>query len=210
VATKGEHVTETDTSTTTTTAAAAEAEPAWFTEARDLHKQGVEDTAIAKAVHKRVNDVRKLIKRDAEAAEAAKAETPTEPAPPADTPPASPPADAPPVAEPTAPADPAGAPVQAGTTVTAEQAERQRQLAGDSSGDGEPQAELFPAGSIEGDGYSLRSVGKAGEPVTEITVAMTGGEVPMPKGSGLLDPHKEGMLLVTYECTDGGRPDPDP
>lgn len=185
--------------TSTKTEAESAVEPEWFTEARSLHAQGVEDTAIAKAVHKRVNDVRKLIKRDAEAAAAeAEAKAAADAAweagddKPADPPAAGAPADAPPVS----------------TTVTAEQAERQQRLAGDSAGDGPAeQEELFPEGSIDGDGVTLKSLIKPGMEVTH-SVHMTGHEVPMPKGTGLLNPAKEGMLLVTYEVSDGGKPVP--
>jgi hypothetical protein len=66
--------------------------------------------------------------------------------------------------------------------------------------DGEPgeQAEIFPLGSIEGDAKTLKTLIRAGLPVTQ-TVAMGSAEVPISSG-GLIDPDKEGMLLVTYEA----------
>lgn len=164
---------------------------AWQGEVMQLHGEGIASADIAKAVGKRADTVRKVIKRKTEEAEAATAaklaagegDTPTDPK---------------------ADGDPEGAPVQAGGTVSAETAQRLEGVAGDSSGDAEPAAELFPVGSIEGDGFSHKTMVKAGMS-TEITVAMTGGEVPIPNGTGLLDPAKEGMLLVTYEVADAGR-----
>lgn len=60
---------------------------------------------------------------------------------------------------------------------------------------GEP--ELFPMGSLEGDAKTLKSLIRSGQAVKS-TVSMTGAEVPVRSG-GLLDPEKEGMLLVTFE-----------
>lgn len=69
----------------------------------------------------------------------------------------------------------------------------------------EEQPELFPQGSIEGDAKTLKTLIKAGLPV-EQTVAMGSAEVPISSG-GLIDPEKEGMLLVTYEAA-GYKPVP--
>jgi hypothetical protein len=195
---------ETKTGATVPGSSEAEAEPAWFAEAWELAENGVSPADVAKAVGKRADDVRKLIKRKRAAIEAAAAQAEL------DAEPSRVSGDDPP-AEPGADGNPDGPPVQATGEITPEERQRILDAAGDSSGEGregDPQTELFPDGSVEGDGYSLRSVGKAGEPVELITVAMSGGEVPMPKGSGLLDPHKEGMLLVTYEPKDGGLPVP--
>lgn len=166
------------------------AEPEWFGEAMSLHEQGVDADAIAAATGKAVSTVRKLIRRKTEAAEAE--------------------AQAARAADPESPAeDSAAAQAEldaAPSIVDAETAARLAASAGDSGGDPDPEpAELFPVGSIDGDGFTFKAIGNAKNPVTEITVAMTGGEVPIPKGSGLLDPAKEGMLLVTYEVADAGR-----
>lgn len=61
----------------------------------------------------------------------------------------------------------------------------------------EPEIELFPQGSVQGDGKSLKSLIKPGHSV-QPTVSLMSAEVPISTG-GLLDPEREGMLLVTYE-----------
>lgn len=61
----------------------------------------------------------------------------------------------------------------------------------------EPQGEMFPLGSIEGDAKTLKTLVKPGQK-TEQTVSLMSAEVPI-SGGGLLDPEREGMLLVTYE-----------
>jgi hypothetical protein len=64
------------------------------------------------------------------------------------------------------------------------------------NGEGDDAPELFPLGSLEGDGVTLKTIVKPSEKV-ETTVAMMSAEVP--SSGGLLDPRREGMLLVTYE-----------
>lgn len=68
------------------------------------------------------------------------------------------------------------------------------------------QVEMFPMGTLEGDGVNHKNLMRANEPV-EFTIAMTGGEVPSSSG-GMMDPRKESMLLVTVEPEDGGLPVP--
>lgn len=63
--------------------------------------------------------------------------------------------------------------------------------------DEDGQMEAFPLGAVDGDGVALKSLIKAGHSVST-TVSLMTAEVPAPKGS-LLNPDKEGMLLVTYE-----------
>jgi hypothetical protein len=66
------------------------------------------------------------------------------------------------------------------------------------NGEAEQEApELFPAGSLKGDGKSLKTLIKPGQAVKS-TVSMMSAEVPI-SGGGLLDPDREGMVLVTYE-----------
>ena len=64
------------------------------------------------------------------------------------------------------------------------------------NGDGSEQDELFPAGSVDGDGVTLAKLRKPGQSV-EATVSLSSAEVP--SGGGLVDPEREGRLLVTYE-----------
>ena len=59
------------------------------------------------------------------------------------------------------------------------------------------QVELFPAGTIAGDGKTLKTLIRANQ-AQEITTSMMSAEVPTPRG-GLLDPERQGMLLVTYD-----------
>jgi len=64
--------------------------------------------------------------------------------------------------------------------------------------DAEPaETELFPMGSLEGDEKTLGQLIRPNQS-TEVTVAMTKGEVPSPTG-GLLDPNKTALVLVTCE-----------
>lgn len=63
--------------------------------------------------------------------------------------------------------------------------------------DDEPEPELFPMGSVEGDAKTLKTLIRAGQSVKQ-TVSIGRAEVPL-TGTGLLDPDKEGMLLVSYE-----------
>lgn len=66
-----------------------------------------------------------------------------------------------------------------------------------SGGDGDD-LELFPQGSLAGDGKSLKNLVKASDRV-ELTVSMASAEVPAPKDAGLLDDEKEHLILVTCE-----------
>ncbi len=63
-------------------------------------------------------------------------------------------------------------------------------------GDGE-QSELFPSGSLEGDGLTLKQLVKAGQ-AQQVTTRLDGTEVPTPEG-GLLHPEGLVKLLVTGE-----------
>lgn len=71
---------------------------------------------------------------------------------------------------------------------------------GDRAGAGEheqPEEELFPLGSLEGDGKSLKTLLRGGLPV-EVTTSILSAEVPI-RGGGLLDPERAGKVLVSYE-----------
>lgn len=59
----------------------------------------------------------------------------------------------------------------------------------------EEAAELFPTGSLEGEGPSPQTLVKKGLPL-ELTVSLSRAEVPL--RGGLLDPNRYGRLLVTY------------
>lgn len=61
---------------------------------------------------------------------------------------------------------------------------------------GEEQEELFPTGSLEGDGITLKTLVKGGKGQT-LTVSIKKAEVP--SSAGLADPEKVRMLLVTCE-----------
>lgn len=56
--------------------------------------------------------------------------------------------------------------------------------------------QLFPMGSIEGDGVTLKTLIKAGKE-NKLTVKIKATRVP--SGSGLADPEKDRVLLVTCE-----------
>lgn len=58
------------------------------------------------------------------------------------------------------------------------------------------QPELFPMGTLEGEGITPQRLIKKGLPV-EVTVSIGKAEVPMPSG-GLMDPNKSGRALVSY------------
>jgi len=60
----------------------------------------------------------------------------------------------------------------------------------------EPQAEMFPAGVLDGDAKTLKTLIRSGLPV-ETTIAMRSAEVP--NRGGLLDPERSGKVLVTFE-----------
>lgn len=61
--------------------------------------------------------------------------------------------------------------------------------------DGHDELEMFPVGSIAGEGPSPQSLVNKGLPI-ELTVSMSRAEVPM-TGQGLLDPNEGGRLLVS-------------
>lgn len=61
----------------------------------------------------------------------------------------------------------------------------------------DPDEELFPLGSLEGDETTLKQLVKANHHQT-VTVSMGSAEVPV-TGGGLLDVNAEHMLLVTVE-----------
>jgi hypothetical protein len=76
---------------------------------------------------------------------------------------------------------------------------------------GEPEQEqLFPMGTVEGDGRNLKTLIRPNAPIRS-TVSMRKAEVP--SAGGLFDPDRERMLLVTVEPSkiehvpirDGGR-----
>ena len=56
---------------------------------------------------------------------------------------------------------------------------------------------LFPKGFFEGDEKSAKNIIDGRLPC-EVTVSLLSAEVPSPRG-GLLDPDKEGQVLVSYE-----------
>jgi hypothetical protein len=58
------------------------------------------------------------------------------------------------------------------------------------------QAEMFPLGSLEGDGRTLRNLMRPTLPITS-TVSLRSAEVPL-SGGDLLNPEKTGRALVTY------------
>lgn len=74
----------------------------------------------------------------------------------------------------------------------------ERRTMADMAGDDGFTEELFPLGSIEGDSKTLKNLVKPGQKV-EQTVSLMSAEVPI-SGGGLLDPEREGLLLVTYEA----------
>lgn len=62
-----------------------------------------------------------------------------------------------------------------------------------------PEEELFPLGTLEGDDVTLGGLVK-GNHSFQITVSMNGtSEIHSPSDTGLFDPSKEHMLLVTCE-----------
>ena len=71
----------------------------------------------------------------------------------------------------------------------------QRAERGEGTEPEEEAPELFPLGTLEGDSKSLKTLIKPGLPV-KTTVSMRKAEVP--SSGGLLDPEREGMVLVTY------------
>lgn len=62
--------------------------------------------------------------------------------------------------------------------------------------DPDPDGELFPMGSLQGDGVTLKTLIKSGKD-NNLTVSIAKAEVP--SGSGLADPEKDRTLLVTCE-----------
>lgn len=140
-------------------------EPAWYAEALDLKAQGVDDNAIGEAVGKSPSTIRKLIKRKTESGEFVPASSGV-----------------------------TGG-VQETTVVDAGTAKRLQDAAGDSSGGEDPGPELFPEGTVEGDGLSLKNLIKPGQDVT-MTIALMSHEIDAPKDGGLIDPDRKVFLLV--------------
>lgn len=66
----------------------------------------------------------------------------------------------------------------------------------DGGDSGVPEDELFPAGSLQGEGVTTQTYVKKGLPV-ELNVALSKAEVPL-RGSGIPDPNKFGRAIVTY------------
>lgn len=65
------------------------------------------------------------------------------------------------------------------------------------NGDGvAPEEELFPMGTLEGEGPTAQTIIKKGA-ATEVTVSLSKAEVPNP-GGGLFDPNQYGRALVTF------------
>lgn len=56
--------------------------------------------------------------------------------------------------------------------------------------------EMFPAGTLEGEGPSARTIIKQGQPVT-LEFSLSKAAVPS-RGTGLFDPNKLGRALVTF------------
>jgi hypothetical protein len=74
---------------------------------------------------------------------------------------------------------------------------RDRAARGEHEGESEQaQDELFPMGTVDGDGRSLKTIMKANAP-TRSTVSISSAEIP--SGGGLFDPERERTLLVTIE-----------
>jgi hypothetical protein len=67
---------------------------------------------------------------------------------------------------------------------------------GESGESGVPEEELFPQGSLPGEGRSPQTYVKKGLP-TELRVALSKAEVPL-RGAGVPDPDKFGRAIVTY------------
>lgn len=59
----------------------------------------------------------------------------------------------------------------------------------------EPEPEMFPAGSLDGETIQPHQIIKKGTP-TEVTVSIGKAEVPLK--SGMIDPNKMGRCLVSY------------
>lgn len=64
------------------------------------------------------------------------------------------------------------------------------------NGGGEFEPELFPTGSIDGDAKTIKTLIRAGMPV-KTTASLMSAEVPT--RGGLLDPERNGHLLVAFE-----------
>lgn len=69
----------------------------------------------------------------------------------------------------------------------------------DTDSDGEAQEELFPTGSLDGDGIDLKGLVKPGLPV-EYTKSLLKGEVPGRKG--LTEPDGQRRAVVTHELAE--------
>lgn len=67
---------------------------------------------------------------------------------------------------------------------------------GEEGDSGVPEEELFPQGSLPGEGVTVQTYAKKGLP-TELRVSLSKTEVPL-RGSGVPDPNKFGRAIVTY------------
>lgn len=152
-----------------------EGEPEWFAKALELAGTGKGAEEIADAVEKAPSTVRRLIKRKTESGEF----TPPSAATPGGLNPIEPPED------------------EGGGTVSAEQAARLEALAGDSAGD-DPEPEMFPMGSVDGDGLALKHLIRPGQDVS-YTISVMSAEVDAPREGGLLKPDQEAYLLMPIE-----------
>jgi hypothetical protein len=85
------------------------------------------------------------------------------------------------------------------TTVSELQAMQSDRLRAASDDDPESDEELFPHGSLDGDGISLKGLIKPGLPV-EYTKSLLKGEVPGRKG--LTNPEGERRAIVTHELAE--------
>lgn len=77
-----------------------------------------------------------------------------------------------------------------------EQGPRSIEQRGESGDSGVPEEELFPQGSLPGEGVTPQTYVKKGLPV-ELMVALSKAEVPL-RGAGVPDPNKFGRAIVTY------------
>jgi len=87
--------------------------------------------------------------------------------------------------------------VQPVEVVGADQAARLAAVAGDSAGD-DPEPELFPMGTVAGDGLGLKHLIRPGADVS-MTISLMSAEIPAPREGGLLKPEQEVYLLVAAE-----------
>jgi hypothetical protein len=79
-----------------------------------------------------------------------------------------------------------------------------REMAEGGAGE-EAEPELIPRGTVEGDGLGLLDIFRLGAKNVSSTCVVRGGEFDVP--GGLLDPNREGILLMTYRYV---KPEPVP